>query len=73
VLIWLCTAPISALHFRHSIVGSIEAFYRAALGDAGWGAMLGEFIVPSVLGNAVGGVLLVALLNYGQVLADREG
>jgi len=73
VFIWLCTAPISALHFRHSIVGSIEAFYRAALGDASWGGMLGGFVAPSVLGNAVGGVLLVALLNYGQVLADREG
>lgn len=72
VLIWLCTAPISALHFRHSIVGSTEAFYRAALGDAGWGTMVGDFVVPAVLGNAVGGVLLVALLNYGQVLADRE-
>ena len=73
VFIWLCTAPISALHFRHSIVGSVEAFYRAALGDATWGAMLWGFVAPSVLGNAVGGVLLVALLNYGQVLADREG
>lgn len=73
VFIWLCTAPISALQFHHSIAGSIEAFYRAALGDASWGAMAGGFIVPSVLGNAVGGVLLVALLNYGQVLADREG
>jgi formate/nitrite transporter FocA (FNT family) len=29
-------------------------------------------VTPSVLGNAVGGVLLVALLNHGQVLADRE-
>jgi formate/nitrite transporter FocA (FNT family) len=73
VLIWLCTAPISALHFRHSIVGSTEAFYRAVLGDASWGAMLGGFVVPAVIGNAVGGVLLVALLNYGQVVADREG
>jgi formate/nitrite transporter FocA (FNT family) len=72
VLIWLCTAPISALHFRHSIVGATEAFYRAALGDATWGAMLWGFVTPSVVGNAIGGVLLVALLNYGQVLADRE-
>jgi formate/nitrite transporter FocA (FNT family) len=73
VLIWLCTAPIAALHFRHSIAGSVEAFYRAGLGDAPWGGMLGGFVVPSVLGNAIGGVLLVALLNYGQVAADREG
>jgi len=71
VLIWLCTAPISAFHFRHSIAGSTEAFYRAALGDVSWGAMLGGFVTPAVLGNAIGGVLLVALLNYGQVLADR--
>ena len=72
-LIWLCTAPIAALNFRHSIVGSVEAFYRAASGSAGWGEMLGGFVVPAVIGNAIGGVLLVALLNYGQVAAEREG
>lgn len=71
-LIWLCTAPISAFHFRHSIVGSVEAFYLAAGGHSGWGAVLGGFVVPSVLGNAIGGVLLVALLNYGQVAAEKR-
>jgi formate-nitrite transporter family protein len=71
-LIWLCTAPISALEFRHSIVGSVEAFYRAASGAAGWGDMLAGFVLPAVIGNTIGGVLLVALLNYGQVVADRE-
>jgi formate-nitrite transporter family protein len=72
-LIWLCTAPISALQFRHSIAGSVEAFYRASAGEASWGSMLGNFVVPSVLGNAIGGVLLVALLNYGQVAPEKEG
>ena len=72
-LIWLCTAPISALQFRHSIAGSVEAFYRASAGEASWGSMLGSFVVPSVLGNAIGGVLLVALLNYGQVAPEKEG
>jgi formate-nitrite transporter family protein len=71
-LIWLCTAPISALQFRHSIAGSVEAFYRAGGGDASWASMLGQFVVPSVLGNAIGGVLLVALLNYGQVAPEKE-
>jgi formate/nitrite transporter FocA (FNT family) len=70
-LIWLCTFPISALHFRHSIAGSVEAFYLAAGGQATWGGMLGDFVAPSVLGNAIGGVLLVALLNYGQVAAEK--
>ncbi|HEX5385758.1 MAG TPA: formate/nitrite transporter family protein [Gemmatimonadales bacterium] len=72
-LIWLATAPISAFHFRHSIAGSVEAFYRVAIHSASLGQMAGEFIVPAVLGNAVGGVIIVALLNYGQVAADRRG
>lgn len=72
VFVWLCTAPISALHFRHSIAGAVEAFYRAAAGNATWGRMFGEFVVPAVIGNAIGGVILVALLNYGQIAADKE-
>ncbi|HKU59966.1 MAG TPA: formate/nitrite transporter family protein [Gemmatimonadales bacterium] len=72
VFVWLCTAPISALHFRHSIAGAVEAFYRAAAGNATWGRMFGEFVAPAVIGNAIGGVILVALLNYGQVAADKE-
>lgn len=72
VLIWLCTAPIAAFGFRHSIAGAVEAIYRAARGDADWLAMGGEFILPAVLGNAVGGVLLVALLNYAQVAPEME-
>lgn len=71
--IWLCTAPIHALGFKHSIAGSVEAFYLASGGQAGWMAMLGDFVAPSVIGNAIGGVLLVALLNYGQVAGEREG
>ena len=70
-LVWLATAPISALGFAHSIAGAVEAFYRAFAGDATWVGMLGDFVVPAVLGNIVGGVLLVALLNHGQVAASR--
>lgn len=73
VLIWLSTAPIAALGFKHSIAGSVEAFYRAARDGAGWGEMAGAFIVPAVLGNIVGGVLFVALINHGQVKADKAG
>ena len=72
VLIWLTIAPISAFGFRHSIAGAVESFYYAANGGAGWGGVIGGFIVPAVLGNIVGGVIFVALLNHGQVAAERE-
>src|SRR3954465_1145799 len=70
-LIWVTTVPIAAFHFRHSIAGSVEALYRAVVGLAGWGEMIGGFIVPALLGNAVGGVLLVALFNYAQVAEEH--
>lgn len=72
VLIWLCTAPIAAFGFRHSIAGSVEALYRVARDEAPLMAMAGDFIVPAVVGNAIGGVLLVALLNYAQVAPEME-
>jgi formate/nitrite transporter FocA (FNT family) len=71
VLIVLATAPIAFFEFRHSIAGSVEAFYRVFDGTAGLGAMFGGFIIPALIGNAIGGVVLVALLNFGQVAHER--
>ena len=65
-LVWLTTAPISAFGFRHSIAGAVEAFYRGWSSDLSWGGVFG-YLVPCLLGNIVGGVTLVALLNHGQV------
>jgi formate/nitrite transporter FocA (FNT family) len=73
ILVWLTTAPIAAFGFRHSIAGAVEAFYRSAAGDAPWLQMLFSFEIPAILGNIVGGVVLVALLNHGQVSKAREG
>ena len=33
---------------------------------------LGGFLVPATLGNTIGGVLLVTLLNYGQVAGSDK-
>ncbi len=73
MLIWLATAPIAAFGFKHSIAGATEAFYRAWLGDATWGAMLASFELPALAGNIVGGVVLVALINHGQAGSKSKG
>jgi hypothetical protein len=36
MLVWLTTAPIAALGFRHSMAGSVQVFYRAFEGAATW-------------------------------------
>jgi formate/nitrite transporter FocA (FNT family) len=70
--IWITTAPIAAFGFRHSIAGAVEAFYLAISGAATWGAMIGAFLIPAIIGNVIGGVVLVALLNHGQVGEDAQ-
>jgi formate-nitrite transporter family protein len=70
--IWITTAPIAAFGFRHSIAGAVEAFYLAVTGAAGWGAMIGGFLIPAIIGNVIGGVVLVAMLNHGQVMSGAQ-
>ena len=41
-------------------------------GEASFLEYLGGFLVPATLGNTIGGVLLVTLLNYGQVAGSDK-
>lgn len=72
ILIWAATAPIAGLGFKHSIAGATEAFYLVWLGDIPFGTMLTRFEIPALVGNIIGGVVLVALLNYGQVRHTKD-
>lgn len=71
-VILIITYVVGALGLSHIVAGSVEVLYAVASGQIGWTAFFGHFFVPVVAGNAIGGVLLVALLNYGQVAAEGE-
>jgi formate-nitrite transporter family protein len=53
------------------VAGSIDAFYLVHTGEIGYGGYLARFFVP-LIGNVIGGVTLVAALNYGQVKLEIE-
>ncbi len=57
--------------FSHVIVGSIETLYLATLGLAPWSAVLLHFMLPTLIGNIVGGVSFVAALNHAQSVAGH--
>jgi len=63
--------PVAAAELAHCIVGSTEVLYVVFEGGATFGTFLFGFLVPAVLGNTVGGVLLVAILNFSQT-RDRR-
>lgn len=72
-VILIVTYVIALGHFSHIIAGSAEVAFLVAIRQAGWGDYLLRFFVPTLLGNILGGVALVAVLNYGQVAAEIEG
>ena len=49
----------------------VETFYTAAVGEVPWQEYLFGFMVPTLLGNVIGGTLLVAGLNHAQVTSGE--
>jgi formate-nitrite transporter family protein len=58
---------IAAGEFSHVIAGSGEAAVAAMQGAIGWQDYALGFLLPAFIGNSVGGVVFVALLNHAQV------
>ena len=61
---------IGVAHFSHVIAGSAETAFAAMHGAIGWQDYLLGFLLPAFLGNSIGGVVFVALLNHAQVKAE---
>lgn len=56
----------------HIIIGSIYCFYTVFEHHHTFGEYFSQFFWPVLLGNCIGGVTLVAVLNYGQAVAGHE-
>lgn len=61
------TYLVGVAGLAHIIAGSTEVAYLVARGVASWGDYFGRFVIPTALGNTLGGVTLVAALNHAQV------
>ncbi|HJV33681.1 formate/nitrite transporter family protein [Geomonas sp.] len=56
----------------HVIGGSAETLYLATTGEIGYVDYLLNFFIPTLGGNIIGGVALVAALNHAQVVAGKR-
>lgn len=70
--IWVLAFLIPVGGLMHSVAGSTEVLISVFSQQATWPEYFGEFLVPTTLGNTIGGVFLVTLLNYGQVIGSRR-
>lgn len=71
-VILLMTWLVGVGEFAHVIAGSVETFGLAWSGQAGWGEVLGTYVLPTLIGNILGGVTLVAGLNHAQVCGGEQ-
>jgi formate-nitrite transporter family protein len=69
LIIFVVTYVVGVGHFAHSVAGSGEALAAVLTGELPL-ASYGRWVAGAVLGNSAGGVLIVALFNYGQVHRD---
>lgn len=65
-VIWMLTFIVGAGHFSHCIASSAEIVAAIISGHLHFSNYF-QWLLPATLGNVVGGVAIVSLLNYGQV------
>lgn len=64
------TYIIAIAELTHIVAGSAEVSYAAMVGALDWQAYLMDFMIPTLIGNVLGGVSLVTLLNHAQVQGE---
>jgi formate/nitrite transporter FocA (FNT family) len=57
-------------HLSHIVAGSAEAAYDVFSGAATFGQYCTLFLVPTLVGNILGGTLMVTVLNHGSILPE---
>jgi len=67
LVIVVITYLIALGDFTHVIAGSVEAFWLVINGDLSAAQMVIGFLLPTFLGNVVGGSVLFAMLSHVQV------
>jgi formate/nitrite transporter FocA (FNT family) len=72
VVTWFLTFIVGAGHFSHCIASSAEIVAAVMSGHLHFVNYF-QWLLPATLGNIVGGVVIVSLLNYGQVRIGSGG
>ncbi len=68
-IIVILTYIVGLAGLTHIIAGSVEVLFLAMVGVKTWGAVAVGYLIPTLLGNIIGGVSLTAAVNHAQVVS----
>jgi formate/nitrite transporter FocA (FNT family) len=72
-VILLITYIVGVGQFSHIIAGSAESAFAVITGHGSLADYFLRFLLPTLLGNTLGGVALVALLNHAPLVPELQG
>ncbi len=70
-IIIILTYIVGVGEFAHIIVDSVNVAYLLNMGLTSWSSAIGV-LFPILIGNILGGVSLVAALNFGQIAGEKN-
>jgi formate/nitrite transporter FocA (FNT family) len=70
-IIIILTYVVGLANLTHVVVGSVEVLFLVMTGIKTWGSFLLGYMLPTLLGNIIGGVSLVSALNHAQVVSGH--
>ncbi len=67
------TYIVGLASLTHIIAGSVEVLFLVMVGAKSWGAIVVGYMLPTLIGNIIGGVSLTAAINHAQAVAGMAG
>jgi formate/nitrite transporter FocA (FNT family) len=71
-IIIILTYLVGVGGFDHVIAGSTTMFFLIVTKSVSWSTYITQFFLPTLLGNVIGGMSLVAALGHAQVVGGKE-
>lgn len=71
-VIVILTYIVALGRLSHTVAGAVDAGFLVFSGHAGVADFLIGFLAPTLLGNAIGGIALVALLNHAPLAGTLQ-
>src|SRR3954471_14203714 len=71
-VIVIITYVVGVAHLTHIVAGAVEVLFLPMVGASSWGAVAVGYLLPTLLGNIIGGTSLTAAVNHAQVIAGNK-
>jgi formate/nitrite transporter FocA (FNT family) len=70
-IIIIITYVVGLAGLTHIIAGSVEVLFLVMVGYKSWISIFVGYMLPTLIGNCIGGVSLTAALNHAQAVSGR--